>query len=79
MTFDSRFRLTIDNELQYFGIGINNNNFLENHRSEDIIVELKYDRKYDDIATKVTNALPFRLTKSSKYVNGIELLHPMLV
>jgi len=79
MTFDSKFRLTIDDELQYFGIGINNNNFLENHRSEDIIVELKYDKKDDDLAPMVSNNLPFRLTKSSKYVNGIELLHPMLV
>ncbi len=79
MTFNSKFRLTIDNELQYFGIGINNNNFLEKHRSEDIIVELKYDKKDDDLAPMVSNNLPFRLTKSSKYVNGIELLHPMLV
>ncbi len=78
MSFDGKFRLTIDDELQYFGIGINNNNFLEKYRSEDIIVELKYDKINDDAATFVTNALPFRLTKSSKYVNGIELLHPML-
>lgn len=78
LSFDGKFRLTIDNELTYFGIGGNNNNFREAYTSDDVIVELKYERKYDDIAPQVTNKLPFRLTKSSKYVNGIEFLHPKL-
>jgi SPX domain protein involved in polyphosphate accumulation len=78
LSFDQKFRLTIDNELNYFGIGGNNNNFLESYSCENVIVELKYERKYDDIAPLVTNKLPFRLTKSSKYVNGIEFLHPTL-
>lgn len=78
LSFDQRFRLTIDNELTYYGIGNNNNNFLETYTSDDVIVELKYERKYDDIAPQVSNNLPFRLTKSSKYVNGMEFLHPAL-
>lgn len=78
LSFNKRFRLTIDNELSYYGIGGNNNNLMESYSSDDIIVELKYDRKYDDIATLITNKLPFRLTKSSKYVNGIEFLYPTL-
>lgn len=78
LSFDQKFRLTIDNELQYFGIGVHNNNLLEAYRSEDHIVELKYDFLHDDLATQVTRDLPFRLTKSSKYVNGVERLHPML-
>lgn len=78
LSFDKKFRLTIDNELAYYGIGGNNNNFLEEYTSDDVIVELKYDRKNDDIAPRISNKLPFRLTKSSKYVNGIEFLHPAL-
>ena len=78
LSFDNKFRLTIDDELSYYNIGENNNNFIEEYRSDDIIVELKYDRKFDDIAPLVSNKLPFRLTKSSKYVNGIEFLHPKL-
>lgn len=78
LSFDQKFRLTIDNELAYYGIGGNNNNFLEEYTSDDVIVELKYDRKNDDIAPRISNKLPFRLTKSSKYVNGIEFLHPAL-
>jgi len=78
LSFNKKFRLTIDNELSYYGIGGNNNNLLESYSSDDIIVELKYDRKYDDVATLISNKLPFRLTKSSKYVNGIECLYPTL-
>ena len=78
MSFDTKFRLTLDNELSYFGIGNDNNTFLEKYTNDDTIVELKYERVHDDEAPTVTNKLPFRLTKSSKYVNGVELLHPNL-
>lgn len=78
LSFDQKFRLTIDNELTYFGIGSNNNHLSERYATDDIIVELKYDFVNDDEAVFVTNELPFRLTKSSKYVNGIDFLHPAL-
>ncbi len=77
LSFDKKFRLTLDDQLNYFSIGTNNNNFIENYKSEDVIVELKYDYLNDNFAPEVTNRLPFRLTKSSKYVNGVEMLHPM--
>ena len=76
MSFDGNFRITLDDEMSYFAIGNNNNLYLEKYLSEDTIVELKYERKYDDVAPLVTNQIPFRLTKSSKYVNGMDLLHP---
>ncbi len=78
VSFDQKFRLTLDDELGYYSIGTNNNLFTGGFRSTDVIVELKYEREFDDIAPVVTNQIPFRLTKSSKYVNGIELLHPEL-
>lgn len=77
-SFDERFRITLDEELSYYAIGPRNNNFLESHDSNDVIVELKYNREFDDLAPSVSNHIPFRLTKSSKYVNGIDLLHPLL-
>ncbi len=78
-SFNKKFRITIDDELTYYGIGWSNNNFIEKHTIDDIIVELKYDQKDDGKdAAFVTNNLPFRLTKSSKYVNGFELLHPLI-
>jgi hypothetical protein len=36
------------------------------------ILELKYDHEQDEEAGFITNHLPFRMTKSSKYVMGIE-------
>ncbi|HHL57998.1 MAG TPA: polyphosphate polymerase domain-containing protein [Bacteroidetes bacterium] len=78
LSFDRKFRLTIDNELAYFGIGSNNNLFTEEYTSDDVIVELKYDQAFSEAASFVSNKLPYRLTKSSKYVNGIDFLHPSL-
>jgi hypothetical protein len=78
MSFDGNFRITLDDELSYYSVGQNNNHYFEKHVSDDTIIELKYERGLDDIAPQVSNKLPFRLTKSSKYVNGIELLHPYL-
>ncbi len=79
MSFDGKFRLTVDSELEYNGISWGINNFMEKHTSEDVIVELKYDQVHDGKESAfVTNSLPFRLSKSSKYVNGFELLHPMI-
>ncbi len=77
ISFDGDFRITVDNELEYYLIGSNNNSFMEKHTCDDTIVELKYHNKLDGKqAAEISNELPFRLTKSSKYVNGFELTHP---
>ncbi|RLD48527.1 MAG: hypothetical protein DRI88_02995, partial [Bacteroidetes bacterium] len=51
LSFDRKFRLTIDNELAYFGIGSNNNLFTEEYTSDDVIVELKYDQAFSEAAS----------------------------
>ena len=79
LSFDKKFRLTIDADLSYYGIEPFDNDFLKKHSNNDIIVEIKYDFQNDPEAAFVTNRLPFRLTKSSKYVNGMEFLFPELV
>ncbi len=78
-TFDEKFRLTIDSDLSYHAIEPAHNTFLKSYGSDDFIVEVKYDFENDKDADFVTTNLPFRLTKSSKYVNGMELLHPQLM
>lgn len=73
---DKRFRITIDDEQSFFKFNTLNNFFLQKHKdSSNIIIELKYDRKYSSEAEHITNMLPFRLTKSSKYARGITLLY----
>ncbi len=79
LSFDGLFRLTFDTDLNYYGISTSNNSFMEHYSSDDVIVELKYDFSVSHLAPDVSSQLSFRLTKSSKYVNGIERLHPMLV
>ena len=72
-TIDKLFRATIDSNLVYQDISTRNNSF--RNRMEDwtnTIVELKYSFEVDKQANNVTTNFPFRLTKSSKYVNGIE-------
>jgi len=74
MTFDKKFRLTVDEEMSYFAIGPSPNYFLEKYVSSDLVVELKYAYADYQQAIGIADYLPFRLTKSSKYVNGIGMI-----
>ncbi|MDD5506927.1 MAG: polyphosphate polymerase domain-containing protein [Bacteroidales bacterium] len=71
---DRRFRITIDDQLQYFDVYTLPNKF-ERARSihTEVVLELKYDFDQDDVADEITSELPFRLIKNSKYINGILL------
>lgn len=72
---DRRFRLTIDSECEYYGAEA------PRHRAcqlvvDDVttIVEVKYAVDHDTEAEFITNAFPFLITKSSKYVTGMQRL-----
>ena len=71
---DRRFRLTIDTGCEFYATGRR----LRAGRVvlDDVttIVELKYALDDDDDAAIILNDLPFRVTKSSKYVTGLERL-----
>jgi len=68
----NQFRITIDNDLSYYKVQNRNNLFHWKHCDNDsVIVELKYDISEDNMADNITRYFPFRLTKSSKYVNGV--------
>lgn len=70
-SFDRKIRFTIDEDLKY----IKYDKYFTSAsivKSEDIVLEIKYS--YDD-ASLVSNLLdkfPLRLTKYSKYIQGIE-------
>lgn len=73
---DKKFRLTVDQQLQYCKISERNNNLLDIYRDlKSIIVELKYPISLDDDVRMITNQFPFRMTKNSKYVTGIFKLY----
>lgn len=75
-SYDKRFRLTLDKEMSYYSISRQNNTLLRQMSdNQSIVVEVKYDEKYDKYADSVTSPFPFRMTKNSKYVNGISYFH----
>lgn len=74
LSADGKNRLTVDSYLCYYEIKEENNNFLYKiEDKETIIIELKYDEDNDDKISEITQHLPFRLTKNSKYISGINL------
>jgi hypothetical protein len=79
-SFFREFRITVDDQMIYQDIRRRNNTFLRSMKDDiDVILELKYDFDLDNKAQSITNYLPFHLTKSSKYVNGIGQFHQIPV
>jgi hypothetical protein len=73
---DGNYRITMDSGLLFYRINCYNNSF--QHKIGNnlaVILELKYDSDNDNSADSITNHFPFRMTKSSKYVEGIEKLY----
>ncbi len=72
---DCRVRLTLDTDRVFYRIGAWNNTFQFSFRdSRTSIVELKHSPDRMERAIEIAARLPFRLTKSSKYVQGLDLL-----
>lgn len=78
-SFDRIFRFTLDYNLKFFNVKSMISSFREKSLPENtIILELKYDLKEDKEVKKITNALPVRLGKFSKYIRGVEIFNPHL-
>ncbi len=76
LSADGGYRLTIDSNMEFFAIKRYRNRFLDKRLdSVNRIIELKYGPALDDGISRISNEFPFRMTKSSKYVVGIELLY----
>ncbi len=72
---DRKFRLTLDHKLVFTNLSKRNNYFLKRvaDRSK-VIIEIKYDIEHDEHVDRISSYFPFRMTKNSKYVNGIDHL-----
>ena len=70
---NGKFRITIDRHLQYFSL-LHSFSF-EKYMIQDqgLVIELKYEEQFDNQTDRITQYFPFRLTKSSKYVTGVDL------
>lgn len=70
------YRITIDSEMEFYAINAQNNTFSQKHiDTVNTVVELKYDCGKNREAPAITSYFPFRLSKNSKYANGIERLY----
>ena len=73
---DGAYRLTLDSELGFRAIGPARNRFrgsaVEDRR---LVVELKFGLDAADGAARIANRFPFRLSRSSKYVLGVDLIY----
>lgn len=74
MSADRKLRLTLDWDLEFFRINSDSRQLTHSVKVPSRILELKYSFEDETSAIKVSNAFPFRLTKSSKYVEGINYL-----
>ena len=69
---DQKFRVTLDYDVCYRNIKTRMNNFSKMPQSDSFnVVELKYGLKDDRLADNISTQFPFRLSKNSKYVNGV--------
>ena len=69
---NKRFRITIDDNLEYYHLRPTWNYFHSAFReNQKTVLELKYDEDLNAEAEKITNQFPFRLDKNSKFVSGM--------
>jgi SPX domain protein involved in polyphosphate accumulation len=75
---DRHYRITVDTQMEYYRIEPYENNFLQKMTDDNfIILELKYNHDQEHHAHNISGFFPFRMTKSSKYVSGIQKLFLM--
>lgn len=75
LSANRKFRVTVDSELRFHGLSaLGRIGFLGRWvGGSDRILELKYDEHDDPQADPVVRHFPFRVTRSSKFVTGLEL------
>lgn len=72
LSADGHYRITIDDELEFYRVHRHDNQFLSRMElSDSTVMELKYSGAIGDIDDRITNYFPFRVTRMSKYVTGL--------
>ena len=72
---DRAYRITIDTELDFYRIGPRDNDFIVRRSLEgSTVMELKYSGSIAELNEGMVNFFPFRVTRMSKYVTGVELV-----
>lgn len=70
---DGLLRATIDSQMAYYNADRLSNAFLQRRSAGNtVVLELKYRPEHDALATRAAARFPFRASRSSKYVQGVE-------
>ncbi len=78
-SFDKDFRFTIDKQMTFCDFKSRQRGWLQSYEDlENRVLELKYSQDLDEKAAWIVNHLPIRMTKSSKYVMGVNRFRPDL-
>lgn len=72
-TTDGMFRITVDRQMKYHSLLLGSHFHSYSIYDLSNILELKYGPDSDGHTDRITQYFPYRQTKSSKYVTGIEL------
>ncbi len=74
-SINNNIRLTLDSHQIFYRISHKGYIYKKANKINTIIMELKFD--YDTLESDInfiTQNIPFRITKNSKYINGIDIL-----
>ena len=75
-TKDGHYRLTVDAEMAYYRVRKFENHFINRVLDDGrVIVEMKYEKPFEPQSDRVAGFFPFRITRNSKYVTGIESVY----
>ncbi|MEW5868475.1 MAG: VTC domain-containing protein [Chloroflexota bacterium] len=71
---DGHFRVTLDSQMTFHKANDALGNSFNHHQTNfrELVVELKYEIEQEPHANRVASFFPFRVTRNSKYVQGIE-------
>lgn len=76
LSSDKKYRLTFDQKCRFYNPdGIVDRSLSEYKERNNYILELKYPVSCVDKASRITSQIPYRITKSSKYVTGIRRIY----
>lgn len=76
LSADRNYRITVDTQMEAHRILSSGNTFLSKEIDRaNVILELKYNKSQDEHVDEITNFFPLRITRSSKYVDGITKLN----
>lgn len=70
-SMDGHLRATIDRDLEYINL-FNGRPTPIRHQDSGFILEIKYEQDRVEEARLCTSMIPYRLTKNSKYVSGMQ-------